>query len=381
MFKHDEILLGKILGIEITLNYSWLLILAIFTVYLALTVFPAVEPTKPAALFFFMGLSGSILIFGSILLHELAHSVVAVRGGLAVKKITLFLFGGASRISEEPGTPQLEIRMALSGPVASLVLGFIFINIGLLVQHYYFNAHLTIALFTLVGLTNITLAIFNLLPGFPLDGGRVLRGILWLRSRDLKKATTQATNGGEIIAYLLIAAGILEIFFISFFGGIWLILIGFFLRQMARWSYTQTLANFALKNMTAMEIARPLVGVENNLSLTDFSEKAMNHEKFFLVQKGGHAIGIISAQILHKVTADEWAIRRVGDKSLPLGSFSRIRSGDAALEALKILQEKPNMPVLVYDQDGPVAIITFDEIAGFLSRPEFKPLNFWQSDG
>jgi Zn-dependent protease len=217
--------IGNIAGIDIDIHVSWIIILVLLTVSLATGWFPQLYPGWSTATYWLIAFLSSLLLFVSVLLHELAHSLVARRRGLPVKSITLFIFGGVSNIEREPQSPGVEFQIAFVGPLTSLVIGAICFLLQVPLRGS--NSPLEGILFYLA-VTNILLGVFNLIPGFPLDGGRVLRSIVWRLTGNLRQATRVATLTGQIIAYLLILLGIWIFFVGDILDGIWLGFIGWF---------------------------------------------------------------------------------------------------------------------------------------------------------
>jgi len=274
MFK-GGIELGRIFGIRTTIDWSWLLIFFLITWNLASGVFPSIRPDWSPALNWLVSISASLLFFLSVLAHELAHSLVAVAQGLPVRQITLHFFGGVSNIEREPTSPRSEFYISIVGPLTSLVLGVIFFLLGssglgrfsLPSQAPGPNLEQLDPISTLLlwlGPINIILAIFNMVPGFPLDGGRVLRSIFWSITNDLRKATRWATWVGQAIAWLFILAGISMVFGarIPFFGtgafsGLWLIFIGWFLNNAAVQAYQQVVVKDILEGIPVSRLMRP----------------------------------------------------------------------------------------------------------------------------
>src|SRR5438034_3988653 len=227
-----------IAGIDINIHISWLIILVFLTFSLATGWFPITYPGSSTATYYLLGFIASILLFVSVLLHELAHSFVARSRGLQVNSIVLFIFGGVSNIEQEPQTPGVEFSMAFVGPLTSLVIGAICYGLFFLVR----GTHTLIKpILWYLGVTNIILGIFNLIPGFPLDGGRVLRSIIWKISGSLRTATPVSTTIGQLIAYLFILWGIWQFFSGNLLNGIWIGFIGWFLLSAAQSANSQVM--------------------------------------------------------------------------------------------------------------------------------------------
>ncbi len=239
--------IGNIAGIDIDINVSWIIILVLLTVSLAIGWFPRLYPGWSTATYWLIAFLSSLLLFVSVLLHELAHSLVARRRGLPVKSITLFIFGGVSNIEREPTSPGIEFQMAVVGPLTSLLIGVICFLLQLPLQGS--NSPLEGILFYLA-VTNILLGVFNLIPGFPLDGGRVLHSIVWRLTGNMRQAMRVASLTGQLIAYLFILLGIWLFFAGSILNGLWFGFIGWFLLSAAQSANTQVMLTSVLRGVT-----------------------------------------------------------------------------------------------------------------------------------
>ncbi|MFN2166321.1 MAG: site-2 protease family protein [Anaerolineae bacterium] len=227
--KLKSISLGRVLGIPIALDFSWFLIFFLLTWTLAANVFPAEFPGWPVAQYWVVGAITAILLFASVLLHELGHSVVAIHYKIPVKRITLFIFGGVAQIGSEPPSANAEFWIAIAGPLVSFGLAAVF----RLLQQVVGGLAPLLALATYLAYINATLALFNLIPGFPLDGGRVLRAILWGAGKDLSQATVIAANAGRLIAFLFMGFGLWQALVGNLANGLWIAFIGWFLHGAA----------------------------------------------------------------------------------------------------------------------------------------------------
>ena len=245
--------LFKVIGIQISLDYTWFIIFALVAWTLSQGYFPSVVPGLAMWIYIAMGVVSSLLLFASILLHELSHSYVANRLGMDIRGITLFIFGGIAELSREPDDPRMELKIAIAGPIASGVLAILFwlIKEGLTAM----------ALFPLVAsvcsylvIINIVVVIFNMIPGFPLDGGRVLRAIWWMKSGDLQRATMVAGRVGKGFALFLIFFGILQTFTGNIIGGLWMVFIGIFLQQAAESGYREVLIRNSLSGIRVGDV-------------------------------------------------------------------------------------------------------------------------------
>lgn len=229
--------LGRLAGVRIELDYSWFIIFFLIFFSLSFQYFPALYSFS-TVVNVALGLGTTILFFASVLVHELAHSVVSNRSGLPIKKIILFIFGGVASLSREPCKPGVELKIAIAGPATSFILsGFFYLSATVIAP---LSLPVTVA-FHYLSIINFVLAAFNLVPGYPLDGGRILRSLLWMRM-SLERATVIAARAGMTVGFLLIAYGVFQLLYLgSLFGLIWLSLIGYFLITVARDSVTQTL--------------------------------------------------------------------------------------------------------------------------------------------
>jgi Zn-dependent protease len=227
--------IGRILGIPIHLHVSWFLIALLITWSLAVAYFPQANPGWTATAYWVVGIVASLLFFASVLLHELGHSVLALRENVPVKSITLFIFGGVAQIGREPPTAGAEFRIAIAGPLTSLGLAVLFGGLGALLGGF----EVVAAPLAYLGSINLLLAAFNMIPGFPLDGGRVLRAALWRFGGSFQKATRWAARTGQAVAALFVLLGILQFLFGGFTNGLWLAFIGWYLNSAAQSSYQQ----------------------------------------------------------------------------------------------------------------------------------------------
>src|SRR5579883_640744 len=219
MFMPGTFRLGRLAGFEINIHISWLIILVFLTWSLASGWFPALYHGWSPVTYWVTVFIASLLLFLSVLLHELAHSLVARARGLPVKSITLFIFGGVSNLEEEPKSPGVEFQMAVVGPLTSLVIGAVSLGLGILIGR---DSPLVAAVLDYLGAANLLLGAFNLIPGFPLDGGRVLRSIIWKATSSLRRATRSAALVGQFVAYLFILVGIWQFFTVDIVQGLWL---------------------------------------------------------------------------------------------------------------------------------------------------------------
>lgn len=336
--------LGKILGITIQLHFSWFIIFALFTYSFAVSFLEDHSLWVRVA----AGLFTSLLLFGSVLAHELAHSLVAIRNGIQVKSITLFILGGVAQITREAARPKTELLIALAGPLCSLLLAGIFGLIWFLVwgssqQEITFDNTLDNPVFWLAWI-NLILALFNLIPGFPLDGGRVLRAIVWQSTGNYRRASRIASLAGRGVAYLFIGAGITMVVVNMFdgdqnpFGGIWLAFIGLFLHYTATASYRQVELREAVRGLTARSVMDThYVAVPPSLNLRALVQSyvALTGRRDFVVAEERRLQGMLTFDSIESVPQSRWDTTRVGDVMVPA---DKVISADPEEEALSVLE-------------------------------------------
>ncbi|HEX78767.1 MAG TPA: CBS domain-containing protein [Dehalococcoidia bacterium] len=359
--------IGKLFGISLILHYSWFFIFALVTWALTTGYFPVAYPDWSLTTSIIASLVTSLLFFASVLAHEMMHSIVARSSGIPVKSITLFIFGGVAQISEEPKEPRTEFKIAIAGPLTSIVLGGIFIGIWLLLPTR-FEA-LTAVSFWL-GWINLFLAGFNLLPGFPLDGGRVLRSILWWRSGNLRRATRWASNVGRGLGFAIIFAGIWMIFYGLWFNGIWLAFIGWFLTNAAARSYHQVVLQHMLQGHTVREIMnRDCLTVPPNITIdklvNDHILPSGNH--CLVVTTGSRLQGMVTLQNVKAFPRRQWANKTVVEVMTPLDKIQRVNPDDDLASVLKMLTEQDINQLPVVENDNIVGIIGRDNLLSFIN--------------
>lgn len=364
--------IGRIFGIRIYIDWSWLFIFLLVTWSLAGGLFPRIHPEWGLALDLGMGILASILFFGSVLAHELAHSLVARARGLPVRRITLFIFGGVSNIEREPSSPGTEFLVSIVGPLMSLILGAIFLmlgraNIGNITAITADPTRLLASLDPIttllmwLGPVNIILGIFNLIPGFPLDGGRVLRSILWAATGNLRRATRWATTVAHLIAWLFILGGIAMAFGLSipFFGtglvsGLWLAFIGWFLNNAASQSYQQVVVEDMLEGVRVGRLMKSSIPtVTPNMPVSDlvYNYVMGTDDQAFPVLQNDRLAGLVCLEDIRKVPRTNWDATSVAQIMTPVEKLDVVSPQEDASEALQKLTQRDvrQMPVV---QDG-----------------------------
>jgi len=368
-----HISLGKVFGIPLRLHYTWFIIFTLVTYSL---VRYAVGQAYPIEQGIILGILTSILFFASILTHELAHSILAIRNNIPVREITLFVFGGVSQITKDATSPRAEFSVAVVGPLTSLATAGIFYGLHLLLAGT--QQTLAASLMQWLALINVVLALFNLIPGFPLDGGRILRAIVWRRTRDYHKATRIAARVGQGIAYAFIAAGIaLIILFREFwFSGLWLILIGWFLHDAARASYQQVLLRDALIGITARQVTDygcPLIPPDMNVR--DVVQQCIlpTGRSCLLVARGTELEGMVTLQQIKKISRTRWPLTSVQDIMTPAGKLKAAHVDQDILSVLQEMDGESANHLPVTEAGRVVGVINREELIRFLrTRAEFR---------
>jgi Zn-dependent protease/CBS domain-containing protein len=357
--------IGRILGIPIYLHPSWFIIFALITVSLA-TQFANQHPRWSQAQHWSLGVLTSLLFFCSVLFHELSHSVVALHYRIPVVSITLFVFGGVARIGREPSRAQQEFNIAVAGPVSSYMLAAGFWLLG----RAFPSSEMLTALAGWLAQINAWLATFNLAPGFPLDGGRILRALVWGRTGDYTRATRAASRGGQLLAYVMIVAGIWQSLTSNFVGGLWLAFIGWFLLTAAQESYAQVAIRGALEGLRAADImSRELPAVGRATSLEDYvHEMLRTGRRCHLVMEDGELQGLMTVHALNRVPREDWAVTSVQAAMVPRAQIRLAAPEEPVLALLERMQsEDINQMPVVADSGSPgagrvVGIVTRDSI-------------------
>lgn len=359
--------LFSLFGFEVRLDLSWVLIALLVVFSLAQGFFPFIVPGLTPAAYLLMGLGGAVGIFVSIVFHELWHSLVARRYGLPIRGITLFIFGGVAEMTDEPPNPRAEYLMALAGPVASVALGVMFYVLHALIAVSEGPQPIA-AVFYYLAMLNVLLAVFNMVPAFPLDGGRVLRALLWKWKKDIRWATRVSSQIGAGFGLALMVLGVLSFLRGNFFGGLWWVLIGLFLREAAGGSYRQLLMREALQGESVRRLmTTEVVTVEPGISVKELVEEYFYKYQFKLypVVRAGNLLGCVSTDQVRTIPREQWPMRRA-DEIMELSSSDNTISPDApALEALSRMQTRGRLMVV---QSGRlVGIISMRDLMRFIS--------------
>lgn len=364
--------LGKVLGFDIRIDLSWLLIFFLILWTLSANLFPFNYPGFSGTTYLTMGTIGTFLFFTSILIHELSHSVVARAKGIPVQGITLFAFGGVSHTRMDAETPGDEFQIAGIGPLTSLILA----GISGLIWYFGRSAGFSIPVIGVAAYlawVNTLLAIFNLLPGFPLDGGRLFRSILWKLTNNLKQATRIASIGGRILGYGLIFLGFLQLFSATpnFIGGLWFILIGWFLNNSAESSYQDLVVRMTLEGAQARDVMtlEPET-VPADLNLQELVDNYLMNRNYqsFPVEAEGHPIGLVTLAQVRQTPRQEWQQRTVRDIMMPADAGITIRPEEDMSSVLEHMQDARSRRLLVTTDGQLKGILSVSDIANWLQR-------------
>jgi Zn-dependent protease len=359
MTRHN-VPLGRILGISIGLDYSWFLIFALLTWMLAGSYYPAQFKDWPPLLYWFMGAVTALMLFASVLLHELGHSVVALRYKIPVRSITLFLFGGVAQIGTEPPSAIAEFLIAVAGPLVSLVLALFFYAVQPLVA----GMEPVFGLVKYLAYINLALVVFNLIPGYPLDGGRVFRAIVWAVTKNMRRATIIAGNVGRFFGFLFILVGVWQMFNGNFAGGLWIAFIGWFLDNAASAQVHSVMFQGLLAGHTVSQaMSNQCVTASADLTLQQLvDEHILGHgHRCFLVQRGGATVGLMTLHRLKDVPREQWAATTAAEVMLPLEQVKRISPDKELWGALQQM-----------DRDGvnQLPVMTDSQVVGMLRRED-----------
>jgi Zn-dependent protease/CBS domain-containing protein len=359
MTQHN-IPLGKILGIQIGLDYSWFVIFALLTWMLADSYYPDEFKNWSPLLYWLTGAVTAIMLFVSVLLHELGHSVIALRYKVPVRSITLFLFGGVAQVGAEPPSAVAELLIAIAGPFVSLVLAVFFYA----VQPAVSGVEPLLGLTKYLAYINMALVLFNLIPGYPLDGGRVFRAIVWAITGSMNRSTVIAANVGRFCALLLIFTGTFQMFSGNLGGGLWIALIGWFLDNAASVQIQQvTLRGLLTGHRVSQAMSTRYAVVPETLTLRQLVDEQIlgSGQRCFLVNRGDETLGLITLHRVKEVPRQKWATTSAADVMLP---FEQLKCADPDTELWSALQ---NM-----DRDGvnQMPVVRAQRVVGMLSRDD-----------
>jgi Zn-dependent protease/CBS domain-containing protein len=354
--------LGRIAGVPVGLHYSWLLIATLITLSLA-SHFRATNPDWTVAAVWSSAVVTAVLFFVTLLAHELSHAVVARSRGLLVRSITLFALGGVAQIEKEAGSAKTEFWMGIAGPITSLIIGLACMGTALGMGWNVGGSAPgpLAAILGWLGSINVILAVFNLIPGYPLDGGRVLRAILWGLSGDADRATRQAAGVGQVVAGIFIVFGLLRFFAGAGFGGLWLAFIGWFLLDAARTSYAEVALMAGLRGVRTGDVmARDCDTVDAGMALDAFVDRLLQTgRRCFIVTRHGEVVGLITPHEVRTIDRRRWPEVRVADAMRALAGLRTVSPATPVTEALAIMSR---------DDVNQLPVVAGGHLAGVITR-------------
>jgi Zn-dependent protease len=361
-----NIKLGRIWGIPIGLNFSWFLIFALVLYSLSTGYFPTEYPQLSPLSHISMAAVTTLLFFGSVLLHELGHALIALRNRIPVKAITLFVFGGVAQITREPKTPGAEFRIAIAGPLVSLGLAGIFGLLYLIDRSFPYLAAPSEYLMRI----NFLLAAFNMIPGFPLDGGRVLRSIIWRVTGNQARATNIASIGGQVVALGFVSLGIFSLFTGNLGNGLWMIFIGWFLQSAAASANQQMQVQQKLRGVTVNQVMeRGLSSVSPLTPLNQVVEERVlqrGESAFFVADYDGSLAGLITLQDITAIPQAQWRFKTVGQVMVPIERLLQVEAGAELMAALQMMEETGAHHAAVVMENRLIGLLSREQVMKYL---------------
>ena len=354
--------IATIMGIPMRVHFSWFIVFGLITWSLSTHYFPKAAPDLPVAAYWIKGTLASLLLFASVAFHELSHSYIAKKYHVSITSITLFIFGGVSQMKGEPPHPKAEFRIAIAGPISSFLLSAFFFLIAINTSGG------PRALFSYLAQINFILGAFNLIPGFPMDGGRILRAALWSRTKDYFSATQKAANFGQRIALFFLLFGLFLIFTGSS-GGLWLMLIGWFLYMAAQSSQQQATLQEALSIIKVKNVmARDIVTVNSSIPIDEAVDKYFLRYGYggFPVMDDGKFLGIITLKEIKNVPREDWSKVKVSDVLVPHDKKWEISPDSDVMGSLELMIKEDKGRIIVMENDKIVGLITRNGIARYL---------------
>ncbi len=357
--------LGKIFNIPIGLDYSWFLIFTLITWSLATNYFPSAYRQWTMAEYWIVAAVTAILFFGSVLLHELGHSVVALRYKVPVRSITLFIFGGVAQIGQEPPSAAAEFWIAIAGPLTSFALALIFTVLRLI----FTSLTPLLALCQYLAYINGSLGLFNLIPGFPLDGGRVFRAMIWYFSHNMRSATLVAAWAGRVVALGFILYGVYQLFRGNVASGLWVAFIGWFLDGAANAQIQQqTLRDHLSGRSVSQAMSRNYTIISPEITLQTLLDEHILGEgrRFFIVEEYGMALGLITLGSIKVVPRQEWSTTTARQIMVPADQMHQVRPEGALWEAVEKMEENGFNQLPVISEGKVMGILSRESVLTYL---------------
>jgi len=362
--------LFRIFGFDVKLNLTWLLLALLITWTLAAGLFPSDYPGLPQAVYWWMGVAGALGILFSIILHELSHSLVARGLGLSIRGITLFIFGGIAEMEEEPVSPKVEFLIAIAGPLMSVSLALLLFQLERLATNQDWPTAV-IGVSHYLAMVNILVAVFNLVPAFPLDGGRMLRAALWQWMQNLRRATRIASQIGVGFGLVLMIFGGLAFIQGNFIGGMWYVLIGAFLRGAAKASYQQLLIHEMLGERAVREFMQDNpVTVSPDVPIAEWVEDYVyrHHFRMFPVVEDSRLLGCITTSDLKNLPREQWDEKMVRDLAIPCSPDNTVSPHCGATELLsKMTRPDANSRFMVVENERLLGVVSLRDLREYIS--------------
>ncbi|HXE91523.1 MAG TPA: site-2 protease family protein [Terriglobales bacterium] len=369
-----QIKLGRVRGIEIGLHYSWVIIALLITFSLA-NYFRTQNPGWSPGTVWLSAILTAVLFFAAIVTHELGHSVVAMARGLPVRSVTLFALGGVARIDKDATDAKTEFWVGIAGPITSILIGVLCLGLGGLLGWTPGGslASPPVAVLVWLGYINLALAAFNLIPGFPLDGGRVLRAILWWSMDDADRATRSAARTGQAVALAFILLGLLRFFSGEGFGGLWMAFIGWFLLDAATASLVEREAMALMRGVRVGDVmSRDCWTVSGGISLQSFVDDHLlrSGRRCFVVEEHGNMSGLITAHEVRQVERERWPTTLVRDAMRPMSQLRVVSPQTSAADALDLMRREDINQIPVVSEGKLLGIFSRGEVVQLLQARE-----------
>lgn len=357
--------IGEVWGIPIGVHISWFLIFIMLTWSLTMGYFPEEYTGLTDITYLALGLVTSLLFFGSVLAHELGHSYLAIKSKIPVKGINLYIFGGIAQISKEPDSPRTEFLISVAGPLISILLSILFGGIWLADKNIPILAAPSVYLMRI----NFLLAIFNLIPGFPLDGGRILRALVWWVTKSFQRATRIASYSGQMVALGFIGVGVYTIFNGELLNGLWLAFIGWFLQNAASSAYKQMNMQEALQGITVGQVmVRECIRVSNLTTINRIVEDMVlsGGQRCFFVAENGKLRGMVTLRDITEVPKRKWKFTTAEQTMVPMHRLVKVSPDVKLMKALQTMDEANVAQVPVVDGDELVGVLSREQIVHYI---------------
>jgi len=352
-----------IMGIPIRIHFSWLIIFGLITWSLSTFYFPKAAPQLKGSSYWISGVAAAFLLFVSVAVHELSHSFIAIRYGQSILSITLFIFGGVAQMKGEPAHPKAEFRMAIAGPLSSFLLSLIFF-----LSYRLVTGEIVKALFQYLSQLNLILGAFNLIPGFPMDGGRLVRAFIWNKTNDFFYATRRASQYGQKIALFFIIFGLFSLF-MGFTNGLWLMLIGWFLHTAAQASYQQASLQEILGSVKVKDVmVKDIINISPNITIDTVVDEYFLKYGYggFPIMDNGKFLGIVTLKEIKNIPKERWKYTTISSVLIPHDKRWEVSAEEDATKALELMISEDKGRLVVTEKGSVIGLITRNGIARYL---------------